>query len=370
VTARLDVGDLARFCRDCLLRAGANRSTADAATRAVMHGSRLGIDSHGVRLLAHYVKALQGGRVAKAPRLRFARGRAAAKLLDAGHAHGALAAYAAMDRAMLAAARHGVGAVAIANTSHFGPAGAYAVAAAKNGFVGLSFCNSDAFVRLHGGALRFHGTNPIAVAAPVAGERPWLLDMATSAVPYNRVQLYRSLGRKLPAQTASDSAGRDTREPARADMLAPLGAAFGFKGAALAGLVEILTAGLAGMPFDFDILPMGGPDFRAPRRLAAFMMAIDPAAFLPKGAFEKRMAGYVAALRGSRAARGARVLAPGDREWAEEARRVAGGVPIDPATEAAFARLARTFDVPPPRQATPNRDEPSPQKRRDESRGR
>ena len=69
------------------------------------------------------------------------------------------------------------------------------------------------FVRLHDGAARFHGTNPIACAVPVAEAQPWLLDMATSAIPYNRVQLYKSLGRGLPEHVASDDAGEDTGHP-------------------------------------------------------------------------------------------------------------------------------------------------------------
>src|SRR5690606_1130293 len=128
----------------------------------------------------------------------------------ANDGHGALAAYMAMKHAVGIAERNGIGGVAIANSSHFGPAGAFAVEAAQAGLVGLAFCNSDSFVRLHGGAARFHGTNPIACAVPVPGQRPWLLDMATSAIPYNRVQLYRSLRRKLPAGVASAADGFDT----------------------------------------------------------------------------------------------------------------------------------------------------------------
>ena len=46
---------------------------------------------------------------------------------------------------------HGLGAVAIRNSSHFGAAGAYALDIAQQGMMGLAVCNSDAFVRLHGG---------------------------------------------------------------------------------------------------------------------------------------------------------------------------------------------------------------------------
>ncbi len=103
-----------------------------------------------------------------------------------------------------AASRFGIGAVAIRNTSHFGPAGAYSLEAARQGFIGITFCNSDSFVRLHDGAQRFHGTNPIAVGVPSGGSDPWLLDMATIPSPI----IACSCTEARPAFAACDSIGR------------------------------------------------------------------------------------------------------------------------------------------------------------------
>ncbi|GGK26593.1 Ldh family oxidoreductase [Salinarimonas ramus] len=345
---RVREADLAAFCREVLAFAGADLETADAATRAMLHASRLGVDSHGVRLLDHYVRVLRGGRVNGTPMLRFDRADKPVAMLDADHAHGARATYAAMERACLAARRYGIGAVGIRNSSHFGAAGAYALAAAEVGLIGLVVCNSDAFVRLHGGAERFHGTNPIAAAAPSGSGRPWLLDMATSAIPYNRIVLHRSLARPLPEGTASTESGEDTEEPDLAAMLAPLGGAFGYKGAGLAGLVEILSALLTGMGTSAELLPMTGPDLSTPRGLGAFVLAIDPQAFVGRTEFEAGMRRYVAALRGSAPAEGARVLAPGDREWEEAENRARLGIPIDPHSLEAFRRLSEELGVPPP----------------------
>lgn len=336
---RYQLDALSRFCERVLLAIGADGATADAATRAMMHGTRHGVDSHGIRLLPHYVQALQGGRVNKQPDIKTASGFGAVLTLDADNAHGALAAYTAMDRAMELAERFGVGAVAIRNTSHFGPAGAYSIEAARKGFIGITFCNSDSFVRLHDGAERFHGTNPIAVGVPTPGSDPWLLDMATSAVPFNRVLLYRSLGVPLPPSVASDQDGIDTTDANAAEMLAPTGAEFGFKGAALAGVAEIFSAVLTGMQLSFDIASMGGPDFSTPRQMGAFVMAVKPEAFLERERFDEGMARYLERLRNSRPREGAHVMAPGDREWKVAAERAEHGVALDPATAAAFADL-------------------------------
>ena len=342
---RVPVHELDRFCRTALSAAGADEPTVDAASRAMLHGSRLGVDSHGVRLLDHYVQALTHGRVNRKPQVRVLRRLGAVATLDADDAHGALAAYFGMDVAIQLAEQSGVGAVAIRNSSHFGPAGAFALAAVQAGMVGIAMCNSDAFVRLHEGAQRFHGTNPIACCVPVPGERPWLLDMATSAIPYNRVQLYKSLGLKLPAETASRANGEDTEDANLVEMLAPLGGAFGFKGSGLAGMTEIFSAVLSGMKLSFEIAPMGGPDFSTPRGLGAFVLALKPDAFVDREVFADGMRRYLAALRNSPARAGGKVMAPGDREWAEEELRLKEGIPIDPATLDAFQRLSERFGI-------------------------
>lgn len=341
----VSLDELDRFCRAVFVAAGANTATADAATRAMMHGTRHGVDSHGVRLLAHYITALNGGRINGEPDIKKITSFGAIETLDADDAHGALATYTAMDNAIDLASKFGLGAVAIRNTSHFGPAGAYSIEAARKGYIGITFCNSDSFVRLHDGAMRFHGTNPISVGVPVSGDDPWLLDMATSSVPYNRVLLYRSLGQALPNATASDETGVDTTDANAADMLAPLGGEFGFKGAALAGVAEIFSAVLTGMKLSFDIAPMGGPDFSKPRGMGAFVLAIKPEAFVDRQTFESGMQRYLQVLRTSPTREDCKVMAPGDREWLVAAQREREGVTVDPATRQAFEELAEKYGL-------------------------
>jgi LDH2 family malate/lactate/ureidoglycolate dehydrogenase len=334
-------GPLAAFCQAALAAAGADEPTARDCTASMMHGSIHGVDSHGVRLLPHYCTALQGGRLNGAPVMQFTRTRAGSGMLAADNAQGARATYAAMDHACDLAHEAGVGAVGITGSSHFGPAGAYTLHAAQRGMIALATCNSDSFVRLHDGAERIHGTNPLSLACPTGEENPWLLDMATSAVPFNRVELYRSTMTELPVGVASDEAGGDTTDPHLAQMLAPLGGPFGFKGAGLGGVAEILSAVLTGAPLSPDVAPMGGPDFATPRGLGAFVLVLDPAAFAGAELVRAGITRYLALLRASAPRAGSRVMAPGDREWDVARDRRATGITLDPVTEAGFVDLAR-----------------------------
>ena len=344
-TAIASAARLRDFCLNVLHAIGVDEPSAHAATDAMMHGSIHGVDSHGVRLLDHYVRVFQGGRINKSPVLRHELTKAGTAVLDADHAHGARATYAALDIACDLVKDTGIAAVGIRNSSHFGPAGAYTYSAAKRGMLALCVCNSDSFVRLHDGAERFHGTNPISVALPSGGENPWHFDMATSAIPFNRVRLYRSLDQELPEGVASDERGANTINSHEAEMLAPVGGDFGFKGAGLAGIAEIFSAVLTGMRLSPDILPMGGDEISTPRELGAFVMVLDPTVFIGAELFQAGIQRYLQLLRASSPREGKRVLAPGDREWDVATLRKEQGIPLDPETVSAMHSMSKEYAI-------------------------
>ncbi|KRA46192.1 Ldh family oxidoreductase [Devosia sp. Root635] len=318
-----------------LREAGASEASLAAATRAMLHASLVGVDSHGVRLTEHYCNMLRGGRLNKNPQLKVDIRAAGSAMVDGDDGLGHYAAYHAVEVGIELARQAGVGAVGIAHSSHLGAAGAYALAGAERGFVTFATTNTDSMVALFDGAARFHGTNPLAFAAPVPDSRPWLLDMATSSIPMNRVLLHRSLGLELPAGVAADKHGGATTDPQLADMLLPLGGAeYGYKGAALAGVATLFSALLTGTTLDTDFIAMyGGPggDISTPRNMGHFVLVIDPDKFVGRDLFGAMITRYLASLRSAPVRPGAeRVMAPGDREWEEMARRQDEGVPVDP----------------------------------------
>ena len=320
------------------LRAGgASEASLEAATKAMLHASLVGVDSHGVRLTEHYCQMLAGGRLNKDPQLVVERRAAGSAMVHGDDGLGHYAAYRAVEVGIDLAREAGVGAVGIHHSSHLGAAGAYALAGAVAGFITFATTNTDSMVALFDGAARFHGTNPLAFGAPVPGSRPWLVDMATSSIPMNRVLLQRSLGLALPEGVAADAHGSETTDPHKAEMLLPLGGSdYGYKGAALAGVATLFSALLTGTTLDGDFIPMyGGPDgdISTPRNMGHFVLVVDPDKFVGREMFGLMITRYLESLRAAPVRDGAtRVMAPGDREWETVAQRQADGVPVDPDT--------------------------------------
>src|ERR1019366_4732091 len=159
------------FASNALTAAGTEVEAAQSVANALTETSMRGVDSHGIRLLLHYIKVVQGGRINPSPKLAFTKTGLSTGIVDGDNGFGHHASYFAMDRAVAIAGESGVGAVSVINSSHFGAAGSYVLRAADKGYVGLGFCNSDSFVLAHDGVHSFHGTNPIAFAAPVPGKQ-------------------------------------------------------------------------------------------------------------------------------------------------------------------------------------------------------
>jgi ureidoglycolate dehydrogenase (NAD+) len=232
-----------------------------------------------------------------------------------------------MEVAIRLAKKNGVAAVGVGNSSHCGAMAVYGRKIAAAGLIGIVFTHSDAFVAPHGGTRKFLGTNPICITAPTGDPaRPLCLDMATSAVPFNRIMNYRRENRALGAGWALDARGRPTLNANHVACLLPLA---GHKGYALAFLIDLLCGPLNGMPFGPHI-PAMYTGLSRRRKLGSFMIALDPRRF-GGGAKLPRAAALMAreARAQPRARRDTSVLAPGDPENLTAQQRLRAGIPIE-----------------------------------------
>lgn len=329
---------LAAFSREVLKASGSDGASAEASTRAMLHASLHGVDSHGIRLLPFYADSLTTGLVTAQPKLSVDYPSPSAVRVDADGGMGHQPTYRAMDEACAIAAKFGIGMGVVVRSSHFGAAGAYAMAAVEKGFIGFATCNSGAFVVPFGGSKPIHGTSPIAFGAPAQGRDPFLLDMATSSIPWNKVMRYRTEGLPLPTDAAIDNNGKYTDDANTAVSLGALGGSnFGFKGAALAGMAEILAGVLTGMrlSIDQDGRNMGDTS------VGHFVMAINPACFVSADLFTDNLARYLDAF-----AQQPGTMPAGGPEWRRRADRQSNGIPIPNGLYAELAAAGEKAGVP------------------------
>lgn len=329
------------YVADLLHAGGADAASAAAVARAVVDASSRGVDTHGVRLVPWYLELLAGGTINGNPNVTFTRKAAAVGHVDADNGFGHLASFRAVEEGLRLADDAGVAAVTVGRSSHHGASGVYALAAARAGYAAIVVTHADPAVVPFGGTRAFYGTNPIAFAVPAPGEEPMLLDMATSAIPFNRVFLRRATGTPLPPEVARDENGALTTDPWAARAVVPVGGAnFGYKGAGLAAMVDILSSAFTGMGHGFTLEPPARSDNTQPMRVGHFVLILKPAIFQALTSFDATVGAFLTDLRAQPAMTRHKVMAPGDVEKAEAARRAAEGIPVDAVTWAALKSAA------------------------------
>ena len=115
---------------------------------------------------------------------------------------------------------------------------------AKKGCVGIVLCNSPAQMTAPNGKSKLLGTNPLSIAIP-NGEKPIVLDMATSAVAKSKIKQMKENGERIPFGWALDKNYQPTQdaEEALKGYVLPMA---GFKGYGLAMMIDILAGALSG----------------------------------------------------------------------------------------------------------------------------
>jgi L-2-hydroxycarboxylate dehydrogenase (NAD+) len=337
---RLSVRASLRLATEAFEAVGIEHKDASIAAGVLVAADQRGIPSHGLARLRAYILAIQSGSVDPKARTRVLASRTSTEWWDAGHGLGHPVATRAMDRAISIASSHGVGVVVVRRSSHFGIAGAYVNQATAARVIGLAMTNADPHLLPTGAVRPGLGTNPIAVGASVSGRQGFLLDMATSVVPGGRLEVAEREGRAIPLGWAVDRGGFPTTDPTAGlqGALLPLGESggAGHKGYGLAAAVDILTGVLGDSGWGLNVRSLYG-NGRA--NVAHLLLAIDPAAFGGRTRFERRLSGWIRAMRGLGARGGDKVMIHGEPE-AQAARQNLRTIPIHPSVAQDLAKLA------------------------------
>lgn len=250
------------------------RITADALVMA----ERDELSSHGLSRLPFYLEQAKSGKVnARASAKVDVRG--AVVRVDAGFGLAFAAVAAGLEQAIPVARQHGIAALGVGHSHHFGVAGYPVEHAAREGLLALAFSNSPSAMAPWGGHTPLFGTNPIAFASPRIDDDPMVIDLSLSKVARGKVMLAKKGGQPIPEGWAIDADGRPTTDAdaALAGSMIPAGDA---KGAALAMMIELLTAGLTGSHFGFEASSFFDAQGEAPD-VAHLVILIAPEFFGP-----------------------------------------------------------------------------------------
>ena len=339
---------LQEFARDLLMGAGLARDVASAVAEILLEGDLLGHDTHGLALLAPYLRELEAGTMAKSGRHRVIEERKASVLWDGDRLPGPWLTRLAIDDAIERARSCGTGTVVIRRSHHIACLAAYLSRATERGFVLLLSCSDPnaASVAPHGGTRAVFTPDPLAFGFPTEGD-PVLIDLSASLTTNGMTTRLHKRGERLAHPWLLTADGEATNDPAvlfaepPGTILPTGGVDAGHKGYALALIVEMLTGGLAGF---------GRADAKQGWGATVFVQAIDPAAFGGLTAFARQAEWIAQACRNNPArASGDAVRLPGERGLARRRDQIAQGVALQADILPALAPWSTKLSVPMPR---------------------
>jgi len=310
-----------------LVKTGVPSDIAALEAEVMAEADLLGVPSHGVRMLPGLLKALRDGRAKCSPNIHLKSTFAATCMLDGDNGPGRYISCRAMEEAVHRARQLGVGVCLATRTTHWGRAHAYASRAAKQGMIGICTTNGIPCMAVWGSTGKVIGNNPLAIGIPRdESDAPMVLDMAMSQAAVGKVATWLREGREIPAGWGLDADGKPSNDPQAilTGAVLPFG---GHKGAGLALMMEILTAGLAGMAFGNEI-EAGDRSGLDPGSSKLFI-ALNPEAFGGTSVFAQRVDDFLGYLNRAASITGPFTW-PGERGWHEGKENLIRGVPLHP----------------------------------------
>lgn len=256
---------------------GTSRENARYVARALVAAERDGQKGHGLSRLPCYAGQSASGKVDGRAQPTIVAEAPAGVRIDAADGFAFPACAVAVDKLARLAPTTGIAAAGIFRSHHFGQAGYHVEMLAEQGLVALALSNSPKAIAPWGGRLAVFGTNPRAFAAPRTKKAPLVVDLSVSKVARGKVVAAAGKGQPIPEGWALDEDGRPTTD-ARAALngtMLPMGDA---KGAALALIVEVLSAVLTGAKCGYEATSFFKTDGEPPG-VGHFLIAIDGSFF-------------------------------------------------------------------------------------------
>jgi L-2-hydroxycarboxylate dehydrogenase (NAD+) len=334
---------LEQFMTDAFAAVGVPRDEAAVCADILITSDKRGIDSHGVgRFKTIYYDRILAGIQNPTTNFEVVKETATTATVDAHDGMGHVVGKRAMQMCIDKAKEHGMGMVAVRNSTHYGFCGYYPMMASDNNMIGITGTNARPSIAPTFGVENMLGTNPLVFGFPTDEDFPFIIDCATSVSQRGKIEVYGRADKDLPEGWVIDRTGRyrtDTKQILKdlvkgTAALTPLGGmgedTGGHKGYGYAVVVEVLSAALQNGAFLKGLLGFDEAGNRRPYALGHFFLAINIENFVEPEIF-KGIAGEInRQLRASDKAPGQeRIYTAGEKEHLAWLERKEKGAPIN-----------------------------------------
>jgi len=276
---RLSLAQARELAESILLHNGFNPEHASAVTDSVVAGERDGCASHGLYRVLGCVSTLKAGKV-RADVLPEVIDQAPSIVrVDAKGGFSQLAFQAGLPLLQEKTQANGIAALAINHCVHFSALWVEIEQLTAAGLVAIACNPSHAWVAPAGGTQPVFGTNPIAFGWPRLNSEPFVFDFATSAIARGEIELHRRAGKAIPEGWGIDAEGVSSTDP---NVVLDSGAMLtfgGYKGSALAAMVELIAGPLIGDLTSAESLAYAEGSKSSPYH-GELIIALDPRRFL------------------------------------------------------------------------------------------
>src|SRR5687768_6788832 len=336
---RVDAERLLDFAAAVYSGAGLTEADARLVADTLVQADLWGHQSHGVLRLGWYLERVQNGVMNPITQPEFVVDAGAIAVIEGNAGVGHVLSVLATKEAIKRAKAHGIGAVGVRNSNHFGTCMYYTMMGAREGCMMMLTSNGGPAMAPWGGMKKIIGTNPLSVATPAGRHPPFVVDMANTGVARGKIYLARQKRQPIPLGWAINAAGEPTTDPQEAidGIILPMAE---HKGYAIAAMVDMLSGVLTGSGF---LSSVHSPYKTAEKsNCGHLMIALDIESFQPLAQFNARMEQFVAEIKSVPLAKGFdEVFYPGEMEAGNDARNRKDGIEFPDDTLEDLRRIAR-----------------------------
>ncbi|MDD6296295.1 MAG: 3-dehydro-L-gulonate 2-dehydrogenase [Treponema sp.] len=326
MSKRIPFEILKKTIKQALLNAGLSEHQAEICSQIHSESSADGVESHGLNRIPRFVEYINKGWINLKGSPKFLGGKGAVENYDGELGIGITNALFCSERAVELAKIHGIGCVALKNTTHWMRGGTYTWRMAEKGFVGFAWINTENCMPLWGSDEPSVGNNPFCIGLP-RKKGIVVLDMAMSQYAYGKLGVYRLAGKQLPYPGGFDKNGNLTTDPGAIEQTMRALPAGYWKGSGLALALDMAAAVMANGKCGSDMNAKTGGSCGG---CCQVFIAYDPCLFGEEEEIQNIMDRRIDAVHSSHPEKeGGHVTFPGERTVATRQKSMSEGVIVD-----------------------------------------